>query len=214
MFIQERLDFSLCDLEVTTVPRPPEYDRDTVIAQATSVFWHRGYGRTSVGDLVEATGLKPGSLYAAFGSKKGVFLEVLDDYNRRFLDRIRGMAGESVVDGVQSLLDEVVDDIASGRGRRGCLSVNTLLEMSQHDEDIADRLARHNRQLQYAFADLFADAQRRGEISEDKDPNSLASFLINSIWGMRVTCKGNPDRRALGAVVETVMTVIATDLYD
>ena len=196
------------------MPRIPEYDRDTVIDQATAVFWERGYGRTSVGDLVEATGLKPGSLYAAFGSKKGVFLEVLDQYNHRFLEKIRGMADEPVIDGVQAFLDGIVDDIVTGRDRRGCLSVNTLLEMSQHDEDIADHLARHNRKVRYAFADLLAAGQRKGEISEDKDPAALASFLINNIWGMRVTCKNHPDRRALASIVDTIMLVVATDLYD
>ncbi len=74
------------------MPRTPEYDRDQVIGQATAVFWERGYGQTSVCDLVAATGLQPGSLYAAFGSKKGVFLEVLDHYNRQFLEKIRALA--------------------------------------------------------------------------------------------------------------------------
>ncbi len=59
------------------MPRTPEYDRSHVVDQAMAVFWERGYGKTSICDLVAATGLKPGSLYAAFGSKKGIYLEVL-----------------------------------------------------------------------------------------------------------------------------------------
>ncbi|MDJ0699575.1 MAG: TetR/AcrR family transcriptional regulator [Woeseiaceae bacterium] len=196
------------------MPRTPEYDRDAVIHEATAVFWERGYSQTSVGDLVEATGLKPGSLYAAFGSKKGVFLEVLDDYNRRFLGKIRALAEGSIIDGVQQLLDEVIDEVAAGDASRGCLSVNTLIEMSQHDAEIAEHLATHNRKLKYAFADLFGAAQRAGEISDAKDPRALASFLINNLWGMRVTCKSGPDRRSLEAVADTIMTVLATDLYD
>lgn len=196
------------------MPRPREYDRGTVVDQATAVFWERGYGQTSVGDLVEATGLKPGSLYAAFGSKKGVFLEVLEQYNRRFLAKIEAMADEPVVDGVQALLDDITGEVVAGGNQRGCLTVNTLLEMSRHDEDIAEHLALHSRRVEYALADLFAEAQRRGEISEDKDPRALACFLINNIWGMRVMCKGGPDRRALASIVDTVMIVIATDLYD
>ena len=73
------------------MPRHAEFDRDNVIDQATSVFWERGYAKTSVGDLVSATGLQPGSLYAAFGNKKGLFLEVIDQYNRGFVGRIRAL---------------------------------------------------------------------------------------------------------------------------
>jgi TetR/AcrR family transcriptional repressor of nem operon len=196
------------------MPRTPDYDRDAVIVSATAVFWERGYGQTSVADLTSATGLQPGSLYAAFGSKKGVFLEVLDQYNRGFLDRIRAMRDADVVEGIQALLEGIVDEIIHGHDQRGCLSVNALLEMSQHDEEIAEHLLRHNRKLLYAFTDLFADAQRKGEISAEKDPAGMASFLINNLWGMRVTCKSHPDRRSLEAVIETIMTVLGTDLYD
>lgn len=35
-------------------------------------FWERGYRATSIEDLVKATGVKPGSLYAAFPCGKHV----------------------------------------------------------------------------------------------------------------------------------------------
>ncbi len=196
------------------MPRAPEYDRSIVIDQATAVFWERGYSQTSVTDLVDATGLKPGSLYAAFGSKKGVFLEVLDQYNRTFLARIQALGDGDIIEGIQALLDDIADEIVHGHDHRGCLAVNALLEMSQHDPEIAEHLARHTRKILYAFTDLFADAQRKGEISDDKDPATMASFLINNIWGMRVNCKTSPDNRSLEAIIDTVMTVLATDLYD
>ncbi|WP_353485842.1 TetR/AcrR family transcriptional regulator [Apilactobacillus xinyiensis] len=42
------------------------------------VFLSNGYEATSLDDLVNATGLLRGSLYAAFGSKRSMFLEVLN----------------------------------------------------------------------------------------------------------------------------------------
>lgn len=45
---------------------------------AAGVFRQRGYAATSVDHLVEATGVHRGSLYGVFGSKRGVFLRVLD----------------------------------------------------------------------------------------------------------------------------------------
>ena len=52
------------------------------------LFWEQGYGKTSIGDLVDATGLQPGSLYAAFGNKKGLFLAVIEHYNQAFIAKI------------------------------------------------------------------------------------------------------------------------------
>jgi TetR/AcrR family transcriptional repressor of nem operon len=190
------------------MPRPPEYDRDTVISQAMTVFWERGYSQTSVSDLVDATGLGPGSLYAAFGNKKGVFLEVLDQYNRAFLDAIRQMRDSNVLFATRNLLDDIIDQTVAGRDHRGCLSVNALLEMSQHDEDIAGHLARQNDAVRKAFAALFAAGQERGEIGERADAEALASFLVNNIWGMRVACRSKPDRHSLESIVESVMVVL------
>lgn len=188
--------------------RTPGYERQTVVAQAMTVFWDRGYSKTSVGDLVRATGLKPGSLYAAFGSKKGVFLEVLDEYNRNFLATISQLGGSdrSTIDDLEALLEDIVDATASGRDRRGCLSVNALTEMAQHDEEIAARIATHNARVERAFAEVLGRAQSDGDIAMRKDTEAMAAFLVNNLWGMRVMCKGTPDRRALEAVVDGVMT--------
>jgi TetR/AcrR family transcriptional repressor of nem operon len=162
------------------MPRPPEYDRATVVDQAMAVFWVQGYGKTSIGDLVEATGLQPGSLYAAFGNKKGMFLEVIDQYNLAFLGSIS----------------------------RGCLTVNALLEMSQHDADIASRLRSYNQRLKKAFAALISDAQEEGHIGAHRDTDGLAVFLMNNIWGMRVMCKSKPGEIALQGIVDGVMAAL------
>lgn len=195
------------------MPRHAEYDRDTVITRATAVFWERGYGKTSVGDLVTATGLQPGSLYAAFGNKKGLFLEVIDQYSRGFVARItalRDTPGRSI-DKLEGLLQQVVDEAAAGEAERGCLTVNALLEMSTHDDDIADRLRRHNARLRKAFAWLVKDAQAEGDVHPARDANELASFVLNNLWGMRVMCKSRPDRASLDAIVEGVLNGLRHD---
>ena len=76
--------------------RPTKFDREQVLQQAMQAFWQRGYAATSVRDLVEATGLLPGSLYATFGGKRGLFLASLDLYfgnSRRRLDATLGADG-------------------------------------------------------------------------------------------------------------------------
>lgn len=194
--------------------RPPEYDRDTVISQATEVFRKQGFGKTSVGDLVAATGLQPGSLYSAFGNKKGLYLEVVDQYSRSFIAQIHSLRDNdgAALDKLHGLLQQVVDEALSGDSDRGCLTVNALLEMSQHDAEIAARLCAYNAQLRKAFAWLVKDAQADGTVSTASDANELAAFVINNIWGMRVMCRSQPDRASLEAIVVGVMAALqATD---
>ena len=192
------------------MPRHAEYNRDTVITAATAVFWERGYSQTSIGDLVAATGLQPGSLYAAFGNKKGLFLEVIDQYNQAFIARIRALRGQdsAALPKIRGLLEQIVDEAVDGHAENGCLTVNALLEMSQHDADIATRLQAYNAQLRKAFAWLVRDAQTEGDVVAGQDPNELAAFVINNIWGMRVMCKSRPDRASLEAIVTGVLAAL------
>uniref|UniRef100_UPI00389A25F3 TetR/AcrR family transcriptional regulator n=1 Tax=Streptomyces beihaiensis TaxID=2984495 RepID=UPI00389A25F3 len=48
------------------------FHRDDVLDDATGVFRNREHAETSARDLVDGTGLGRGSLYNAFGSKRGL----------------------------------------------------------------------------------------------------------------------------------------------
>ena len=60
--------------------RPRQYDEQVLLERAQDEFWVNGYDRTSIDDLAAATGVGNGSLYAAYGSKLGLFLAVFQRY--------------------------------------------------------------------------------------------------------------------------------------
>lgn len=57
--------------------RPRSFDTDVVLDAAAAVFCRLGFEAASLDDLVAATGLHRGSIYGAFGSKRGLFLSTL-----------------------------------------------------------------------------------------------------------------------------------------
>lgn len=57
--------------------RPPTFDRTEVIRTAAAAFLDTGFEGTSIDDLVRRTGIHRGSLYQAFGSKRGLFVLAL-----------------------------------------------------------------------------------------------------------------------------------------
>src|ERR1700750_1131519 len=54
--------------------RPRSFDVDAAVERAMQAFWSRGYHATALPDLLRATKLSRGSLYAAFGDKHSLFL--------------------------------------------------------------------------------------------------------------------------------------------
>ena len=63
--------------------RTRRFDESAVVAAAAEAFRTNGYEGTGVDELLRAVGLNRGSLYQAFGSKRGIFLAAL----RSALDR-------------------------------------------------------------------------------------------------------------------------------
>src|SRR5262245_40801913 len=62
------------------MPRPREFDEDSVLGAARDLFWSTGYAGTSMDGIAGVTGLGKGSLYGAFGGKRELFHRVFDDY--------------------------------------------------------------------------------------------------------------------------------------
>src|ERR1700757_931314 len=112
--------------------RPRSFDVEAAVERAMGVFWSRGYHATALPDLLRATKLSRGSLYAAFGDKHSLFLRALDRY---IADAVTRMDGELAprrdpIDGLRAYLAGYVDRTSGVNGRRGCLLVATAMELA------------------------------------------------------------------------------------
>lgn len=187
--------------------RTREFDTDAALARAMDVFWCHGFEGTSIQDVVEATGVQRGSLYAAFGSKEGLYLAVLDRYRedlaRPMLDALAG--GGDVRTLVREALLGLVEQAVHDKRRRGCLMVNAATERLAHDPAVASRVRDTVAAFEDALATALTDARDRGLIAEHKDPRSLARFLVLTIQGVRVMGVIDPDRTFLTDAVEVAL---------
>lgn len=89
---------------MATRGRPRAFDRDTALQRAMDVFWVRGYEGASLAALTEAMEIRPPSLYAAFGSKEGLFREALAHYLGQ-----HGRYRRDVLDGAPSAREGVAE---------------------------------------------------------------------------------------------------------
>ncbi|MQY02028.1 TetR/AcrR family transcriptional regulator [Actinomadura macrotermitis] len=190
--------------------RTREFDTDAVVDAAMEVFWSRGYEATSVQDLVEATGIGRGSLYAAFGSKDGLYEAALTRYSARSTAKMsaRLERDEPVREVLRHLLLSLIDDIVTDPGRRGCMVTNSAVERLPHDAvagrivgDAFDRIAE-------SVVDVLRKARSHGELPPDTDVTALGDFIVTTIQGLRVQGKTGADRRRLAAIAETALRAL------
>jgi TetR/AcrR family transcriptional repressor of nem operon len=187
--------------------RPREFDTDAAVARAMDVFWSCGYHGTSLPDLLQATALSRGSLYAAFGDKHGLFLRALDRYIGDALARLDTELdpGEDALAGVRACLAGYVDRTSGVAGRRGCLVVATAMELAAHDPEVEQRIRRFFRAMETRLAKAMARAQASGELADCVEPRTAARLLVCLVEGMRVVGKTGVDRAASHAVVQTLI---------
>lgn len=190
--------------------RPTQFERKDVLEKAMEAFWDHGYAATSMAELVEVTKLKPGSLYAAFQSKEGLFLAALDHYGERSVTRVERALTEaaSPLEGIRAYFRKLAEDIANPRTRHSCLLVNTVLELARQNPVVQQRVNRHLDRVEALFRDALETAQANGELPRDQDPEALAAFLMTNIWGLRVLGGTAPAPKRAQAVVKQLLRLL------
>lgn len=185
---------------------------DDAVVRAMDVFWSHGYHGTSLPDLLEATKLSRGSLYAAFGDKHGLFLQALDRYIDDALARldVELDPAKNAVAGLRRCLAGYVDRTCGVAGKRGCLVVATAMELAAHDAEVEQRIRRFFRTMETRLTATLARAQAAGELADGAAPAAAARLLLCLLEGMRVVGKTAPDRALSHAMVKTLIDRFTT----
>ncbi|WP_350347629.1 TetR/AcrR family transcriptional regulator [Agromyces sp. G08B096] len=138
--------------------RPRQFDEPALRAAALEAYWTHGFERTSVGDIAAAGGVGNGSLYAAYGSKLGLFLVVLEEYCRGRVELVRSAMATpgGTGDAIRALLEAVIADCAAQPARRGCLMLNSLAEFGERQPEVLELCQGATRDMEQAIADRIA----------------------------------------------------------
>jgi len=170
------------------VGRPRSYVPADVVTAAVRAFRRRGYAGTSLDDLTRATGLRRGSLYAAYPGKRALFLAALDQYTDATVghfERTLGAADDPVA-GIAQALARVARVAADGEGRHGCFVVNTASELAGRDDEVQKAVAAAFARLEAAFSGAIERAQAAGRVAADADARALGRLCVTVMQGLRV----------------------------
>jgi TetR/AcrR family transcriptional repressor of nem operon len=187
--------------------RPRGFDTEAAVERAMGVFWSRGYHGTALPDLLQATKLSRGSLYAAFGDKHSLFLLALDRY---IADAVARMELELApprdpVDGLRAYLAGYVDRTSGANGRRGCLLVATAMELAGQDAEVGRRVAGFFKVMETKVAAALSRAKAAGKLDDGVEPSSAARVLVCFVEGLRVVGKTAPARSASQATADALI---------
>ncbi|MEP3278015.1 MAG: TetR/AcrR family transcriptional regulator [Stappiaceae bacterium] len=186
--------------------RSPEFEIDDILGKAMGVFWANGYRDTSMTDLENATSLRPGSIYHAFGSKKGLFLAALDHYVKQVVDtRVSHLLEidnpmEAIEDFFRSTFEAFNPDQLIG-----CMLTNTATEVGATDSDIQERIEAGLSRIEGAFESRLTEAQGKNLLAADKNAKTLALHLVSCYQGLAVIGRLTRDKDRLRVISDQAL---------
>jgi TetR/AcrR family transcriptional repressor of nem operon len=172
-----------------SVGRPREFDEEAALEAAMDAFWAKGYEATSMSDLCCCTGLHKGSLYQAFGDKHTLFMNALKHYaDSEFHETTAVAQGlTSPIAIMRAVVNKICDDAG---GDKGCMMINTMVELAPHDPAVKKALQSFGAQRMQAVTQMIANAQAAGDLSVKTEPHKLARQLMMAMAGGAAMVKG------------------------
>jgi TetR/AcrR family transcriptional repressor of nem operon len=187
--------------------RQREFDTDDILAIAMNLFWQRGYTNTSMKDVVQATGVQPGSLYSAFGDKEKLFQQALRKYTQDFF-RAFMPRNCPPLDCIQQWFEYLADAMAKDPKQKGCLIINTAMEREAHSPStiaiIEDRLD----EIESFFRQNLHQARLDGSLPKNYDVDVTAKALLGTVVGMLAVARMRRDSQTLHSIAKGAIALL------
>ncbi|WP_432460212.1 TetR/AcrR family transcriptional regulator [Agarivorans sp. QJM3NY_25] len=157
-----------------------KFDRDQVIDNAMQLFWQRGFSGGSMQQIVQVTGLKPGSIYLAFDSKEGLYATCLQRYalhSKQLIDKQLQSAADLPLALCQLLIKLLEESCCNDYF--SCFLVRTWLELEADSElhQLAGKLLSEIEQHYVAYL---------SQVFSPEQATAYANSLMMHIFGLRV----------------------------
>ena len=189
--------------------RPREFDESTVLDAAIHCFWRYGFTSTSVTRLTDTTGLTAASLYNAFGDKRELFKRALERYVEVHVgERIERCRRLPPREAVGAFFAEILNRSLADRERKGCMLVNTALELAPHDAEFREITAGMLQRIERFFLECFRKGQADGTIVHSSSPDGLAAHLLSVLMGVRVLARVRPEKALLEGIVSQALALL------
>lgn len=183
--------------------RPRQFDRDEALLQAIRVFCDKGFAAASTEALMAAMNLSRQSMYNAFGDKRQLYIEAMQQYQANSISDLiwRLSKDASPLESLRNTLLSFASR-AEREGTSGCMGVNAICEFGMSDEELNQLCASSGRTLRAAVERTLKLAVEQQQIPATIDIAGACDFLLSTLNGMKVSAKGGASREQLQAIAE------------
>ncbi|MFC4099121.1 TetR/AcrR family transcriptional regulator [Paenibacillus xanthanilyticus] len=174
-----------------------EQTKKRIADAARALFVQKGYKATAIEEIVKATGCSAGNIYYHFKSKEGLFLHLIEEWNREWEEN--WLAKESLYPTTIDKLYGIAEHLAHDQLNHPLTkAVDEFFNNAEKASDIEERL---NEMVQ-GYVDFNRQLLQRGVDSGEfkvKDVNGLAIILDALMLGLNQHTRRMEREEALAA---------------
>lgn len=180
------------------------YNRHDALERALQLFWQKGFHATSLKDIEQALDMRPGSIYAAFGNKEGLFQESLEYYARLGLTEIERVLShhDTPLLGLAAYVRQLGGIRDKALPSRACMLVKSLLELGAREQTALTKVEVLLSGMETRFIECFREAQNVGEMDKQFDPVRLGRRLQAEVMGLRAFAQRSVESSSIHALAE------------
>lgn len=175
-----------------------EMTRARVLKTASSLVNTKGFSKTRINDIIQATGVKKGSLYFHFPSKEDLSLAVLREAKSDFFRFLsNSLQGKRPLEKLSNFFDAVLEKHKKTNFVGGCIFGNTALEMSDTNPHFTNLINEVFREWTAIITEILIEAREGGDLKPEIPPALLAKQIVASIEGGIMMARVSKDEEDL-----------------
>jgi len=183
--------------------------KERILDEATKIVIQKGFQATSISDILNATGMKKGSLYFHYSEKNVLIHAILDKVQEdfmRFLDS--SISGSSPGEALNNFFDNVLKKHQEAEFIGGCIFGNTALEMGDKCEDISKKIGDVFDKWMQKLTEVIKSAQTSRQIRYDISADMLAHHIVAALEGGIMLSRLNKDEKSLRDCIDSLKLLI------
>jgi TetR/AcrR family transcriptional regulator, transcriptional repressor for nem operon len=183
--------------------------RARIVEAAADLIYGHGVERTSLDDVMAASGVSKSQLYHYFADKEALVLEVIARQTERVLDAQRPhLEALDSLPALKAWRNAIVGLNEATQGR-GCPLGNLANELATDSEPARKRLADSFSMWRGRIENGLAKMRERGELSASADPHELALALLSAVEGGLLLAKTTHSSRPLEIAIDMAIDYVA-----
>ena len=200
--LAQRKNGHMSDTEKVIKARRPAFDRESGVQKAKALFHQHGYDAVGITELTKTLNINPPSLYAAYGSKAGLFERCLELY----VEEGNLPADKILIQGRP--LDEAVADLFATAARlyvrspvqRGCLVAEGMRADDPQARELACRYGEAGIQFIRNYIQQYEPVRDR----------ELTDYVVTTLRGFSAAAATGLSKARLMAVAQMAGKAFST----